>query len=282
MNRLCILLFAFTAIAIACHRSGSDNEETEIPPRPEGNKVIVGGMTAVSDEDMNEPLFKEAVNAAINEVNAANPCHNFELVKVRDASQQVVAGMKYRMSLIVKPVFSGEESEECQRICATGPIGEKVVHAEVVSQAWKNQKHSVQFVGTPGMATDFSGTGEMFLECEPTIGPLLGGWSNMSPENLKDKAFKDAVDHSIADLNEKADRCFRYELDRVVEGRQQVVAGMNYEWMMKVHRIYDESLPDCEGRCADECTGVDTYRAKAYVVPWQSPKPKELTVKLAN
>ncbi|VDD83145.1 unnamed protein product [Mesocestoides corti] len=84
-----------------------------------------------------------------------------------------------------------------------------------------------------------------------------------------------AVQQSIDKLNDEA-KCFYYVLDRIISGKQRKDTGVNYEWYMKVNRIYDEGKPTCLGECADDCSGVETYLVSAHVSSRDDEEPQIL------
>nr|AIM55123.1 cystatin [Taenia asiatica] len=269
MNWSVLLLLSYlTAISLAC-TSCKSQERRVIPPPSKG---LVGGITPITEEDMNEIMFQDALTEVMKNLDEANECHSFRLVRVIEATKQVVAGMKYVVKLEVTPIYSNENDEECLKPCYLGLSGNKEATATILLQPWREPKHHITFNPNSDGSADFSKGGRLVSSCD------LPEWTILSPEEIKSGRFQQAVQSSIESLNENADRCFRYEFKDVIEGRRHMSSSLNYEWTMKVNRIYDESMPNCVGACADECSGIEIYRASAFVSPPQSGTPKILNI----
>ncbi|KAL5970200.1 Cystatin [Taenia solium] len=260
-----LLLSHLTAISLACKQ-----QERSVATPP--SKGIVGGITPITKEDMNEIMFQDALTEVMKNLDEANECHSFRLVRVIEATKQVVAGMKYVVKLEVTPIYSNENDEECLKPCYLGLSGNKEATATIVLQPWREPKHHITFNPNSDGSADFSKSGRLFSSCD------LPEWTILSPDEIKSGLFQQVVQSSIERLNENADRCFRYEFKDVIEGRRNITSSLNYEWTMKVNRIYDESMPSCIGACADECSGIEIYRASAFVSPPQSGTPKVLNI----
>lgn len=267
MNRFVLLLLSYlTAIALACKQ-----QERSVAASP--SKGLVGGITPITKEDMNEIMFQDALTEVMKSLDEANECHSFRLVRVIKATKQVVAGMKYFVKLEVTPIYSNENDEECLKPCYLGLDGNKEATATIVLQPWRDPKHYITFNPDSDASADFSRNGKLISR------GTLPEWTILSPEEIKSGQFQAVVQSSIERLNENVSRCFRYEFMDVIEGKRIMTSTLFYKWTMKVNRLYDESLPNCIGVCADDCSSIEIYRVIAFVSPFQNGTPKILNIK---
>ncbi|VDD83110.1 unnamed protein product, partial [Mesocestoides corti] len=213
MKWLTVLLLTYlTAVSFGCKLADRESDDQDLGRYSE--RRIVGGQSTMSREGMNDSMFQEALAEVLKKLDDANECHNFQLVYVKEAKQQVVAGMKYVMTLVVKPIYSGDSSENCRGPCFTDVDGNKEVTAEALVQVWKEPKHYISFKNPRDAYTDFNEDGEILINCSGDPDLLTSQPSDMSPEELKTLQFQAAVQQSIDKLNDEA-KCFYYVLDRI-------------------------------------------------------------------
>ncbi|CDS40893.1 proteinase inhibitor I25 cystatin [Echinococcus multilocularis] len=266
MNRFVLLFLSFlVAVSIACRQQ----ERSVAVSSPRG---IVGGITPITKEDMNEMMFQDALTEVMKNLDEVNECHSFRLVEVIEATQQVVAGMKYVVKLEVTPIYSSDNDEECLKPCYLNLSGNKQAIAAVVYQPWRNPKHHITFKPNNEGSADFSKNGKLITSCELREGTIL------SSKEMTSKQFQEMVRSGIERLDRNASRCFRYELMDVIEGKRMMTSNLKYEWRMKVKRIYDESMPGCIGACADDCSGIEIYRASALASMFHGGAPEILSI----
>ncbi|VDM32898.1 unnamed protein product [Hydatigera taeniaeformis] len=233
---------------------------------------MVGGITPLTKEDMNEVMFQEALTEVMKNLDEANECHSFRLVRVIEATKQVVAGMKYAVKLEVAPIYSNENDGECSKACYLGLSGNKKAVATVIVQPWRDPKHYITFNPNNDGSADFSKNGELISSCS------LPEWTTLSSGEMQSEQFREVLQKSIEKLNETARRCFRYEFLDLIEGKRLMASSPKYEWTMRVKKIYDESMPSCKGTCADDCSGIEIYRASALASPLEGGTPEILNI----
>ena len=217
----------------------------------------------MNQDDMNEEMFQEALTEVMKKLDEANKCYSFNLVRVIEATKQVVAGLKYVMRIEITPICTGEKDEECSRLCETGLDTNKETVVSVVSKPWGKTKHLVKFNPLNECGTDFNEKGELNPE-----------WTKLSQEDKEASDFKNAVQNAITKLNRDYGNCFQYELLEVLSGKKRLADRTEYVWDMKVKVIYDESPPGCLGACADECSGTMVFTASASVSPLEGREPE--------
>ncbi|KAL5112701.1 hypothetical protein TcWFU_008350 [Taenia crassiceps] len=266
MDRFVLLLLScLTANTHACKQQ----ERSVASPPPKG---IVGGITPMTKEDMNEMMFQDAISEVMKNLDEANECHFFQFVRVVEATKQVVAGMKYVVKLEVTPIYFNENDRECLRPCYRDLRGNREVTATVVLKPWGDPKHYITFNPSSDGSADFSKSGKLIDTCDSSE------WMILTLEEIKLWPFQGVVQAAIERLNVNASRCFRYELKDVIEGKRMMTSNLNYAWTMKVNRIYDESMPNCLGVCADDCSSIEIYSVSALVSPPRGGTPEILKI----
>ncbi|KAM7539870.1 hypothetical protein Aperf_G00000035680 [Anoplocephala perfoliata] len=267
MTRFAILLlFNLLTIATACKTRDS------VVTSPPASKII-GGVTTITKVDMSEPMFHGALSEVLKQLDEVNKCHTFQLVRIIEATQQVVAGMMYRIKLELKPIYSDEIEEECSDTAYTSVSGNKIAEATVLVQPWKEPQHVVIFNPNSEFNKNFHRNGTL------VIAPESNTWSIMSADELKAPLFQKSVQEAINKLNKDSHRCFQFELVEVLDGMKKLSSKLEYKWRMTVRKIYHYNLQECFGFCADDCSGVNIYLAKAFVSPPQSETPQIIDVR---
>lgn len=251
------LLSCFLTIAVACKTQGSS---VTSPP----SSKISGSVTSMNKDDMSEPMFQGALSEVLKQLDEVNKCHTFQLVRIIEASRQVVAGMMYRMKLELKLLFPDEREEGCSGTPYSSISGSKIAEASVLVQSWKEPEHVVFFNPNSEYNTDFNHDGTL------VITPESNTWIIMSADELKSLVFQKAVQETISKLNRDSHKCFQFELVGVLNGMKMLSSKLEYKWRMKVRKIYNYRLQECLGFCADDCSGVGIYSAKVFVSPPQS------------
>lgn len=266
MLRFALLLLLNCIISsYACNRKYSEAKITT--PLPHG--VLLGSVSSLTEEDMSDSAFQSALTEVLKHLEEVNKCHSFQLVKVIDATKQIVADVKYTMKLELKPSFSEESEEDCSDFTDSFVDKKKIAEVSVVSKALGDPKYIVTFHPT----SHFESDGTMKFTAE------LNTWSDMTPEEFKMPVFQKAIQEAIDKLNRDVDKCFHYEFVEMVDGEKMLSSKLNYKWRMKVAKNYEYQRQECMKLCADDCSGTDVYSARAFVSPPENGTPQLTEVK---
>ncbi|KAM7541040.1 hypothetical protein Aperf_G00000035733 [Anoplocephala perfoliata] len=168
MNYLTVLcaIFCIFTFSSACYvRNSDDVPKTTQPPlmRQRHRGRMLGGVSQMSEEEFEEPIFQDAVKELMKKLDEANDCYTFELLKVIEGTKQLVSGMKYNVKLEVKPVFNGDGKSECSYSGYSNVGSAKEVEASIWSQPWRHENpHKVTFKAD-SVSGDFVENGKMSL-----------------------------------------------------------------------------------------------------------------------
>jgi hypothetical protein len=168
-------------------------------------QFLAGGQKQVDLNDLNKK--NEMVNWAkfgVNEISKlrrkdyGNERLNFNLIRVLEASTQVVAGINYRIKFRMKDSY-------CRMNCAV-----EICNVRIYHKAWEN-------------VTELSEH-----ECKSEkIRKLyaLGKYEDVSKE--KDEVVK-AVNYAINDANFRSNQANYFKLKKILTAKHQLVSGSNY------------------------------------------------------
>ena len=228
----------------------------------------------VDETNMNDEVFQEALTEVMKKMEDANKCYSFNLVRVIEATKQIVAGIKFVMKLEVTPVYSGENDDECSSQCESGLVGNKEAVVSVVLHPWRETKYDIKFNPHSDYTTDFHDDGELNLNCK------ISDWIPLSREELQRGEFRKAVQSAIDKLNRDVGKCFKYKLLEVLSGKKKRTPRMEFAWDMKVEKNHQESGADCLGSCTVNCSEVLVYAATAIASSLEIRDPQLLQVEL--
>lgn len=260
-----VIIASFNEVSHAC----GTTPLPETTPEPQN---LVGGVSSMTKEDMRDPMFQDSLGAVLKQLDDANKCHSFELIRVISATKQIVAGVKYTMRIEVKPIYSEESDDDCTDEKYTSVSGNKICDVSVVTQVWQPTKYSIKFEQN----RDFTADGSLRLPIE------MNKWRTMSSSELQSPVFSKAVQDSILQLNAESHKCIRFELVDVLNGKQRLSSVLEYKWEMRVNKIYDYKIQECMGICADDCSGTGIYSGKAVVSPPNSGTPQVTDVRFVK
>ncbi|VDN09860.1 unnamed protein product [Dibothriocephalus latus] len=108
---------------------------------------------------------------------------------------------------------------------------------------------------------------------------MPGGWRPLSQVEMNSETFREAVTASLEELGDESRGCCSYFLQKVLSGTQQTVAGVRYEWFMKVYPVLLSSNRGCAEVCNAASEETPTYSASAWVKPYADPKKVEVSVR---
>lgn len=87
---------------------------------------------------------KAAAAAAVQHIeNQSNSVYTYKLMKIVDARKQVVAGVKYHLTLEAAPTSCLKDGSNAEEGCAVNVGRTQRYHVQVLSQPWKKPGFSV-------------------------------------------------------------------------------------------------------------------------------------------
>ncbi|VDM02661.1 unnamed protein product [Schistocephalus solidus] len=143
MQSLLILLAVFAlakgGLACAAKDKTTDEPEPEHEPvsdsRPTGRPML-GGRRPMTTEEIAHPDFQSVVQKSLVDLkNQSNGCMEYDLVEIKEASKQVVSGLKYHWKMTVRPRSTQAGSQCPVSDCQVGVDACKM-HHEYKSSAW--------------------------------------------------------------------------------------------------------------------------------------------------
>ncbi|KAL7057066.1 hypothetical protein AAHC03_019254 [Spirometra sp. Aus1] len=108
---------------------------------------------------------------------------------------------------------------------------------------------------------------------------MMGGKSPLTPEDLKDALFQEALAAALKELGDKSGGCASYSMEEFLSGTKQVVAGAFYEWTMRVKQTPLANNAKCLEWCSVACQEKPTYSASVWMKPYRND-PKKAVVTL--
>lgn len=257
-----ILVLLFISIAIGCKKNVGAKHDF--------------------DKD-NDEAFLNTVKLAVQKLNSPDSCIKIQLISVDEATRQIVSGYKYEWKMTVQLVPTGDDCD-CGELCSSTDNTNTITGSAHV-QSWKNV-HDIQMVGTcvgtvpalKHLRKMLNCSEQPFTETQtppPSPSPphlserpkLLGGRSELTSEDHESLEFRNAVDKAIQELNRNS-TCVQYELEKILEGTKQIVAGIKYQWGMRLKQHWNDACDmDCESK---EClrSPIREVTVEAISQPW--------------
>ncbi|VDN97400.1 unnamed protein product [Rodentolepis nana] len=262
MLRFVLLLFlSFVIITNACNPSDSKDEK-EFAHLP--NTTSKHGASSLTELDLSDSSFQSALTEVLKQLEEVNKCHTFQLIRVIDATKQILDGVRYTMNLELSAFLAEENEGDCSDVTYSFANGMKNVEVSVQAQDLEDPKYIFTFNSN----SDFESDGTMKLKTK------LGTWNVMTPEEFNMPVFQNAVHEEIDKLNRAAGKCFRYEFVEMADGEKMLSSKLHYKVRVKVKKIYEYQRQECLGHCIDDCSGVDLYLARAFVNPPETETPQ--------
>ncbi|XP_032755117.1 kininogen-1 isoform X1 [Rattus rattus] len=220
----------------------------------------LGCMHPISvDSPELRPVLKHAVEHFNNNTKHT---HLFALGEVKSADRQVVAGMNYQIIYsIVQTNCSKEDFPSLREDCVPLPSGDD---GECKGNA---------FVDIHNTIAGFSDSCE-FYPGDDLFEPLPEDCPGC-PRNIPvdSPELKEALGHSIAQLNAENNHTFYFKIDTVKKATSQVVAGTKYviEFIARETKCSKESNAELTADCETKRLGQSlTCNANVYMRPWEN------------
>ncbi|XP_069682652.1 uncharacterized protein [Periplaneta americana] len=195
-------------------------------------RQIPGGL---SPANVSDPVIQEMANIGLNHINnQSNSACTQEVVRIIEASQQVVAGMMYIVTMEVgcTTCHKGQngDSNTCNQHVNSN---NQICVVKIWDKPWLNfrevQEATCSAASQP--ATETANRAKRELPTSRVKRQIPGG---LSPANVSDPVIQEMANIGLNHINSQSNSACTQEIVRIIEARKQVVAGMMYTVTMEV------------------------------------------------
>ncbi|NP_001009628.1 T-kininogen 2 precursor [Rattus norvegicus] len=206
-----------------------------------------------------KPVLKHAVEHFNNNTKHT---HLFALTEVKSAHSQVVAGMNYKIIYsIVQTNCSKEDFPFLREDCVPLPYGD---HGECRGHTYVDIHNTI---------AGFSQSCDLYPGDD--LFSLLPKKCFGCPKNIPvdSPELKEALGHSIAQLNAQHNHLFYFKIDTVKKATSQVVAGTKYviEFIARETNCSKQTNTELTADCETKHLGQSlNCNANVYMRPWEN------------
>ncbi|XP_021040085.1 kininogen-1 isoform X3 [Mus caroli] len=223
------------------------------------NFPCIGCVHAISTDSPDlEPVLKHSIEHFNNNTDHS---HLFTLRKVKSAHRQVVAGLNFDITYtVVQTNCSKERFPSLRGDCVALPNGDD------------GECRGNLFVDINNKIANFSQSCTFYSEhlLEPLSKKCAGCPKDIPVDSPE---LKEALGHSIAQLNAENSHTFYFKIDTVKKATSQVVAGTNYviEFIARETKCSKESNTELTEDCEIKHLGQSlNCNANVYMRPWEN------------
>lgn len=232
--------------------------------------LCVNGLGGWKDMDLNDETVLQAGNFAHQEMKLkSNSMYRTRMGKVVKASSQLVAGIKYRLTMEVDVTDCRENGQELENLVGCHTIRMEKCEVEVWYQAWRSPAMQLTSFNCENANVPQQESSESKEEEErPSV---IGGPTSV---DLESDTVKDAVSFSIGELNSGSNGIYAIQLSSVKSATTQIVSGILVKAKVAVMLTSCTERGTMVHQCASNSYQRETVECLVEVwdQPWRTPR----------